>query len=80
MRIPIRLPDLGDSAVKFSLWAVRPGDDVREGERVAEVTIPGLVLDIVAPAAGLLAERFVNAGETLNAGHLLGNIETGNNP
>ena len=77
MRVPIRLPDLGDATAKFSLWAVRPGDDVREGERIAEVTIPGLVLDIVAPAAGLLAERFVNAGESLTAGQLIGNIETG---
>ena len=49
---------------------------VREGERIAEVLIPGVAVDVLAPAAGVLAERRVRAGGDLNAESILGEIDT----
>src|SRR5207244_10488980 len=57
MRVTIRLPELGTPEARFSGWFVRVGDEVREGERLAEVLIPGVAVDVLAPAAGVLAER-----------------------
>jgi pyruvate/2-oxoglutarate dehydrogenase complex dihydrolipoamide acyltransferase (E2) component len=73
--IPIALPDLGTERVSFSLWYVRPGERVFEGDRVAEVLIPGATFDIPAPADGVLAERLALPNDALAAGHVLGMIQ-----
>ena len=40
----------------FSLWHVRLGERVTEGDRVAEVLIPGATVDVHAPASGTSTE------------------------
>ena len=72
----IRFPDVGSPTARFGGWFLRPGDRVREGERIAEVLIPGVAVDVLAPAAGVLAERRVRAGGDLNAESILGEIDT----
>jgi len=72
---PLLLPDLGSDRATFSLWHVAVGERVRLGERVAEVMIPGALVDISAPVAGVLTECAVREGEVLSAGQLLGVIE-----
>ena len=74
-RTPIRLPDLGSPRVVFSLWHVRVGDRVTEGDRVAEVLIPGATFDVPAPVTGTLAERNVQPNDPLAPGTVLGTIE-----
>lgn len=74
-RIPIIVPDMGTPRVRFSLWYVPQGADVLEGDRVAEVLIPGATYAIPAPATGRLAERAVQPNDPLAAGQVLGTIE-----
>lgn len=74
-RTPIALPELGTPRVIFSLWYVRPGDRVVEGDRVAEVLIPGATFDVAAPATGRLAERLALSTDALTPGQVLGWIE-----
>jgi pyruvate/2-oxoglutarate dehydrogenase complex dihydrolipoamide acyltransferase (E2) component len=74
-RVPITVPDLGSDRVTFSLWHVRVGDRVTEGDRVAEVLIPGAVFDVAAPASGVLAERTAQPGDQLQPGQPLGTVE-----
>lgn len=74
-RTPIALPPLGAERATFSLWYVLPGDRVFEGDRVAEVLIPGASIDVSAPANGLFAERLVLPNDPLIAGQVLGTIE-----
>jgi pyruvate/2-oxoglutarate dehydrogenase complex dihydrolipoamide acyltransferase (E2) component len=74
-RTPIELPELGSSRVTLSLWYVRPGDVVIEGDRVAEVLIPGATYDVAAPATGKLAERLALSSDVLTTGQILGWIE-----
>jgi pyruvate/2-oxoglutarate dehydrogenase complex dihydrolipoamide acyltransferase (E2) component len=74
-RVPITLPDLGAPRAVLSLWYVRPGDRVYEGDRVAEVLIPGATFDVPAPATGTLADRFALPNDPVTAGQVLGTIE-----
>lgn len=73
--MPIPLPDLGTGRIVFSLWYVRAGDRVTEGDRVAEVRIPGATFDVAAPADGVLVERLALPNDALEAGAVLGTIE-----
>jgi pyruvate/2-oxoglutarate dehydrogenase complex dihydrolipoamide acyltransferase (E2) component len=75
VKVPIVLPDLGSPAARLSLWYVRPGEAVYEGDRVAEVLIPGVVFDVAAPASGVLRDRLALPGDALTAGQELGTIE-----
>ena len=56
-RVPITLPDLGVARAALSLWYVHPGDRVYEGDRVAEVLIPGATFDVPAPAIRAASSR-----------------------
>ena len=79
MRIAIALPELGTDRVTFSLWYVRAGERVVEGDRVAEVLIPGATVDVHAPATGTLAEQLTFPNDALAAGQVLGWIEAEEN-
>jgi pyruvate/2-oxoglutarate dehydrogenase complex dihydrolipoamide acyltransferase (E2) component len=69
------VPDLGSPRAAFSLWHVRVGDRVTEGDRIAEVLIPGAVVDIPAPTSGVLAARAVLPNDPLTSGQVIGEIE-----
>ena len=75
MRSAIALPDLGTLRVTFSLWYVRVGDRVVEGDRVAEVLIPGATVDVHAATTGKLAEQLAFPNDALAAEQVLGSIE-----
>lgn len=74
-RVSIVLPELGSPRATFSLWHVRVGDRVVEGDRVAEVLIPGLAFDVSAPASGRLAEASAAPNDPLTPGAVLGVID-----
>ncbi len=69
------LPEMGTPRVAFSLWYVRVGDRVWEGDRVAEVLIPGATFDVQAPANGVLAEQSAFPNDALTPGQVLGWIQ-----
>ncbi len=73
-RVAITVADLGAPRVTFSLWHVRIGDRVTEGDRVAEVLVPGAVFDVPAPVSGTLAERTVQPGDPLTPNQTIGAI------
>jgi pyruvate/2-oxoglutarate dehydrogenase complex dihydrolipoamide acyltransferase (E2) component len=73
--IEIVLPDLGTDNATFSLWYVRPGDRVYEGDRVAEVLIPGATFDVSAPVSGILTERLTLPNDLLAPGQVLGIVQ-----
>jgi len=73
--VPITLPDLGSPRAVLSLWYVRPGDRVYEGDRVAEVLVPGLTFDVPSPATGVLGERLALPNDPVTTGQVLGEIQ-----
>ena len=74
-RVAIELPTLGTDRAIFSLWYVRLGERVYEGDRVAEVLIPGATFDVPARTSGLLIERLVFPNDALVPGQVLGIIQ-----
>jgi pyruvate/2-oxoglutarate dehydrogenase complex dihydrolipoamide acyltransferase (E2) component len=76
MRVAVRLPDLGIGPVQFGLWLVEPGEHVYEGDRLAEVLMPGVSVDVAAPATGTLIERIAYPRDLLTAGQVIGFVES----
>jgi len=74
--VPIVLADPGTDDCRMSLWLVPEGEAVLEGDRIAEVLIPGVLVDVVAPEAGILHLRQAQPGDPLKAGQVLGFIQS----
>lgn len=74
-RVPITAPELGSDRVVFSLWQVRVGERVMEGDRVAELLIPGAIFDVPAPVSGTLVERAAQPGDAIVTGQVLGTVQ-----
>ena len=75
MLVPIRVPDLGTERARLSVWFVQPGERVYEGDRVAELLIPGATIDVSAPATGLLRETTMRVNDAVTPGQILGTVE-----
>lgn len=73
--VPIAVPELGASSIRFSLWHVAVGDAVVEGDRVAELVIPGAVFDVSAPVSGTLVERTAQPGDTVVVHQVIGTLQ-----
>lgn len=71
------LPDLGlgKQPIVLSMWLVKAGARVAEGEPVVEVMAGAVTVDLPAPADGVLAEKLVAEGESLVTGKRLAVIE-----
>ena len=68
--------DMGDQPLVASLWLVRVGDRVAEGEQILEVLAGPATVDLPAPAEGRLVETLVSEDDTLTAGQRLAVIES----
>lgn len=77
-RIEIHVPELGETLREGVIrrWIRQPGDRVRRDEAVLELETDKADLEVVAPAAGVLAEVRVREGETVQPGDVAGVIET----
>jgi pyruvate/2-oxoglutarate dehydrogenase complex dihydrolipoamide acyltransferase (E2) component len=78
-RTPLTLPDLGlgDQPIVLTLWLVKRGSPVAEGEPLVEVLAGVATVDLPSPAAGTLAEKLAEAGDVLTIGQQLATIDSG---
>jgi pyruvate/2-oxoglutarate dehydrogenase complex dihydrolipoamide acyltransferase (E2) component len=67
------LPELGlgDRPIVLSMWLVKQGGVVVQGDPVVEVMAEGVTVDLPAPADGVLVEKLVADGEPLSVGQRL---------
>lgn len=70
---PIFVPDAGSESITFGQWLVGEGEAVTEGDRVAELLIPGTSIDVSAPRTGILHHR-AGRGDTLQIDDEIGSI------
>jgi 2-oxoglutarate dehydrogenase E2 component (dihydrolipoamide succinyltransferase) len=79
MRLEIRVPQLPESVADATLvaWRKQPGDTVRRDETLADLETDKVVLEVPAPAAGILEEIRAPAGSTVKNGDLLAVLATG---
>src|SRR5947209_4332468 len=75
----VTLPEMGESVTEGTVakWLKQPGDPVREGEALVEVTTDKVDAEVPAPASGTLRKIIADAGQTIAVGAPLGEIEVG---
>jgi pyruvate/2-oxoglutarate dehydrogenase complex dihydrolipoamide acyltransferase (E2) component len=72
----IVMPDVGAGQlpVHVSSWLVETGEYVFEGDRIVELTLPGMTFDVHSPADGTLIRIDKSSGATVKAGEPLGQL------
>ena len=75
--IEIRIPEEQEEGTTLELagWLKKVGEMVAKDEAVAEVATDKAVLEIPAPAAGILREQLVGEEDALEPGQLIGRLE-----
>lgn len=66
---------LGRQPVRTSVWLVEAGTEVTAGDRLLEIVAGAAVVDLPAPASGVLVELLVGEDEEIVAGQPLAVIE-----
>ena len=69
------MPDFGVDGAKVSVWFVRLGERLREGERLVEILAGAAAIDVPAPADGILVERLVEIDHPVTPGQTLGFVD-----
>jgi 2-oxoglutarate dehydrogenase E2 component (dihydrolipoamide succinyltransferase) len=79
MTIEIKVPQLPESVTDATLvsWHKKPGDIVSRDENLVDLETDKVVLEVPAPASGILAAIKVEDGATVIAGDLLALLEEG---
>ncbi|CAA7612222.1 2-oxoglutarate dehydrogenase complex dihydrolipoyllysine-residue succinyltransferase [Magnetospirillum sp. UT-4] len=79
MTTKITVPSLGESITEATVakWLKNVGDAVKADEPIVELETDKVTAEVPAPAAGVLAEILVAAGETVGIGTELGVIGAG---
>jgi 2-oxoglutarate dehydrogenase E2 component (dihydrolipoamide succinyltransferase) len=72
----ITVPVLGESVREASIgrWLKTPGETVSRDEPLVELETDKVSVEVAAPADGVLAEVFAQAGETVQIGSVIGRI------
>ena len=73
-RVDVRVPELGTARATFSYWYVVSGERVFAGDRLAEILIPGAVVDVSAPATGLFERASAAVHDSLAPGQIIGTL------
>jgi 2-oxoglutarate dehydrogenase E2 component (dihydrolipoamide succinyltransferase) len=79
MTIEVKVPQLPESVADATLisWHKAPGDAVNRDESLVELETDKVVLEVPAPASGVIREIKVQNGATVRAGELLAVLEPG---
>jgi 2-oxoglutarate dehydrogenase E2 component (dihydrolipoamide succinyltransferase) len=79
MSSEVRVPALPESVADATVltWHKKPGEVVRKDENLVDLETDKVVLEVPAPASGVLGEIKTPMGETVKADTLLGLIEEG---
>jgi len=82
MSTEIRVPQLPESVADATLvaWHKRPGDRIARDENLADLETDKVVLEVPAPANGVVREIKVPSGAVVKSGELLALIEEGAAP
>src|SRR5579862_4391400 len=79
MTTEIRVPQLPESVADATLvaWHKQPGDAIRRDENLADLETDKVVLEVPAPANGVVREIRVQSGAVVTSGQVLAVIEEG---
>ena len=76
--VEVKVPQLSESVAEATLlqWKKRPGERVEMDEILVEIETDKVVLEVPAPAAGVIAQLVKNDGETCVAEEVIAKIDT----
>jgi len=79
MTIEVRVPQLPESVADATLvaWHKKPGDTVSRDENLVDLETDKVVLEVPAPAAGVIKELMAQNGATVTSGQVLAILEEG---
>src|SRR5277367_2461436 len=79
MTIEVRVPQLPESVADATLvsWHKKPGDAVARDENLVDLETDKVVLEVPAPANGVLREIKLQDGTTVTSGQVLAIIDEG---
>lgn len=79
MATEIKAPTFPESIAEGTVaaWHKKAGDTVERGELIVEIETDKVVLEVVAPEAGILSELLVDEGDTVLSEQVLGKIGEG---
>ncbi len=79
MTIEIRVPQLPESVsdATIAAWVIKEGDSVNEEDNLLELETDKVVLEVPAPASGVLTKIIAEQGATVLAGDVIGLLEEG---
>ena len=76
--VEVKVPQLSESVAEATLltWKKKPGESVEIDEIIIEVETDKVVLEVPAPAAGILAQIICDDGATVTAEQVIARIDT----
>ncbi len=79
MTIEVKVPQLPESVADATLisWHKSPGDQVNRDENLVDLETDKVVLEVPAPASGVLKEIRIADGTTVTSGEILALLEEG---
>ncbi|HSR41762.1 MAG TPA: biotin/lipoyl-containing protein, partial [Longimicrobiales bacterium] len=77
-KVDVIMPQMGESIAEGTLtkWLKDVGDEVERDEDLFEISTDKVDADIPAPQSGVLAEKLVDEGETVEVNTVVARIET----
>ena len=78
MLVEVKVPALSESVAEATLlsWHKREGEQVDRGENLIDIETDKVVLELPAPAAGILAKIIQDDGTTVTSGEIIATIDT----
>jgi 2-oxoglutarate dehydrogenase E2 component (dihydrolipoamide succinyltransferase) len=75
----IKVPAMGESVTEGTLanWLVKPGQAVKQDDPIAEIETDKVAVEVPAPAAGVIGDLLVKAGETVSIGTIIAKMTEG---
>jgi 2-oxoglutarate dehydrogenase E2 component (dihydrolipoamide succinyltransferase) len=76
--VDVKVPQLSESVAEATLlqWKKRPGESVAADEIIIEIETDKVVLEVPAPAAGVIAQLVRNDGDTVASDEVIARIDT----
>ncbi|RFF28648.1 MULTISPECIES: 2-oxoglutarate dehydrogenase complex dihydrolipoyllysine-residue succinyltransferase [unclassified Wenzhouxiangella] len=82
MSVEVKVPNLPESVSDATVakWHKKPGDGVERDEVIVDLETDKVVLEVPAPADGVLSDISAEEGETVTEGQVLGQMDEGEAP
>ena len=79
MILEVKMPEMGEGVTEGTIatWLKQPGDDVQEGEVLAELMTEKVNVEFPSPASGKLIAVLHQEGDVVKKDQVIARLETG---